>query len=405
MLRRLDHHRPWRVLLPLLILSVGGGAWAVHSWGTADPEALVRQAEADMEARRFDRAEAAVRRLGRLRAPTAEDWRLRARVATARGQLEKALEAWAQIPDSHPVAAEARLRSGQIELRRHRVRMAEAAFLRALGINPGLIQARRELVYIYGMQLRRDALRAQYEALARLMPLTFEEVFLWCLTRNNTWNAEEQIGTLERFLAADPDDRQTRLALAQTLVQLGRHDEVDAVLGALPAADPEARAVRARSALDRGDVAAAAALLGEGPADHPELARLRGRLALARRDGPAAVRHFRAALATLPDDRDVLSGLGAALRMVGDRAAAEPVLQASRNLDILGGLVQRAGSPANRNDPRLLHDLGAACEAVGRLPEARAWYQLAIARDPLDRESQHALFRLEAADPRSKPKG
>ena len=171
-------------------------------------------------------------------------------------------------------------------------------------------------------------------------------------------------------------------------MQLGRHDDVEAILSALPGSDPEARAIRARSALERGDVAAAAALLAEGPADHPGLARLRGRLALARRQGAEAVRHFRAALAAEPDDRDALSGLGAALRLVGDAAAAEPVEKAARDLDRLGGLIQRAASSANRNDPRLLHDLGAACEAVGRRPEARAWYRLAIAQDPLDRESQ-----------------
>ena len=38
--------------------------------------------------------------------------------------------------------------------------------------------------------------------------------------------------------------------------------------------------------------------------------------------------------------------------------------------------------------------LGAACEAAGRLGEARAWYRLAIARDPLDEASQRALYRL-----------
>jgi tetratricopeptide (TPR) repeat protein len=357
--------------------------------------ALARQAEAELEARRFDRAEAAVRRLGRLRRPTAEDWRLRARIATAQDRIEDALDAWAQVPDGHPAAAEARLRSGQIELRRGRARRAEAALLRALELNPGLIQARRELVYIYGMQLRRAALRAQYEAMARRVPLTFGDVFLWCLTRNSIWEAQEQKGFLERFLAADPADDASRRALAATLVQLGRHDDAEAVLAALPGADPEARAIRARSALDRGDVAAADALLAEGPADHPDLARLRGRLALARRQGPEAIRHFRAALAAEPDDRDALSGLGAALRTVGDAAAAEPVLKAARDLDRLGGLVQRVASQANRGDPRLLHDLGAACEAVGRRPEARAWYRLAIAQDPLDRAAQRALFRLD----------
>src|SRR4051812_5030915 len=206
-MRRLDPHRPWRVLLVLLVAGVGSAGWAVRAWLTPDPETLARQAEAELEARRFDRAEAAVRRLGRLRPPTVEDWKLRARVATARGRLEDALAAWARVPDSHLAAAEARLRSGQIELRRYHARLAEAAYRRALELNPELVQARRELIYIYGMQLRRAELRAQFEAMARQVPLGFDDVFLWCLTRNNTWDAEEQGGILERFLAADRDDR------------------------------------------------------------------------------------------------------------------------------------------------------------------------------------------------------
>jgi hypothetical protein len=46
------------------------------------------------------------------------------------------------------------------------------------------------------------------------------------------------------------------------------------------------------------------------------------------------------------------------------------------------------------SDCKLPARLGAACEAAGRLAEARAWFRLAIARDPLDTGSQHALFRL-----------
>ena len=120
------------------------------------------------------------------------------------------------------------------------------------------------------------------------------------------------------------------MALAETLREIGRRDEAAQVLSVLPESDPDARAVRARIALDRGDDRAAEAILAGGPADHPELARLRGRFALAHRDGPAAVRHFRAAHAAEPDDRDTVFGLGTALALVGDHAAAEPFLRDRR---------------------------------------------------------------------------
>ena len=39
----------------------------------------------------------------------------------------------------------------------------------------------------------------------------------------------------------------------------------------------------------------------------------------------------------------------------------------------------------------------------GKLPEARAWYGLALARDPLDSETQIALYRLRNVRPNPRP--
>jgi Flp pilus assembly protein TadD len=223
--------------------------------------------------------------------------------------------------------------------------------------------------------------------------MTFDELFSWCLTRNTVWEPFERAQVLRRFVAADLDDRWSRVALAETLRQIDRTGEATQVLAVLPESDPDARAVRARIALDRGDDRAAEAILAGGPADHPELALLRGQFALAHGDGPVAVRHFRAAYAALPDDRDTVFGLGTALALVGDHAAA-PFLRDAKAYDTLGALLTGAANRANRKDPALMRTLGAACEAVRRLPEARAWYNLAIQTDPLDAAAQRALHRL-----------
>jgi Flp pilus assembly protein TadD len=264
----------------------------------------------------------------------------------------------------------------------------------ALALDPTLVQAHRELVFIDGILLRRRELNEHFQALARLAPMTFDELFSWCLTRNTVWEPYERAQVLRRFVAADPEDRWSRAALAETLRQIGRTDESASVLAVLPEADPDSRAVRARVALDQGDDRAAEAILAEGPADHPELALLRGQFALAHGDGPAAVRHFRAAYGALPDDRDTVFGLGTALALVGHDAAAAPFLRDAKAYDTLGALLTRAANRANRKDAALMRALGAACEAVRRLPEARAWYNLAVQTDPLDAAAQKALYRL-----------
>jgi predicted Zn-dependent protease len=261
---------------------------------------------------------------------------------------------------------------------------------------PQLVQCRRELIYIYGMQLRRAELDEQFRALAELGPLSFNDVFLWSLTRACTWDPAETVKALGRFVKADPDDRWSRLGLAESLRRLGRLDEAGKVLSALPASDTEARLIRVSLCLDRGDVASAEALLADGPADHPGVALFRGRMAVFRHDGPAAVHHLRAAYARTPNDRDVQFYLGQALRLVGDNAAAEPLLLAAGKQDALAALINRASAGRVRADPRFPLELGAACAAAQRVPEAIAWYKLAIARDPHDPEAQTALSRLDA---------
>ena len=279
-------------------------------------------------------------------------------------------------------------------MRRDRIRLASTALQSALALDPTLVQAHRELVFIDGILLSRRELNEHFQALARLAPMTFDELFSWCLTRNTVWEPFERARVLRRFVTADPDDRRSRVALAETLRQIGRTDEANSMLAVLPESDPDARAVRARIALDQGDDRAAKAILAEGSADHPELALLRGQFALVHGDGPTAVRHFRAAYGALPDDRDTVFGLGTALALVGDHAAAAPFLRDAKAYDTLGALLTRAANRANRKDAALMRALGAACEAVRRLPEARAWYNLAVQIDPLDPAAQKALYRL-----------
>ncbi len=380
---------------------LGFAAWGAWAWtgAGADPSLLAEQVESAIRDGRHDRAEAALARLARLRPPIPADRLLRAMSAHLVRHDDGAIAELNSVSDSDPLAAQARLFAGQIELRRNRVRLAEHFLLAATRLDPTLVQAHRELIYIYGILYHRHALNAEFLALSRLVPLSFHDAYVWCLTRNVTWDSKELVPQLRTYVAADPADRASRLSLAEGLRRIGRRDETDAVLAPLPATDPDARAIRVRLALDRGDERLAESLLAVGADDHPELARLRGRLALVRRDGPAAVQHFRAANAAEPDDRDGLAGLGQALTMVGDTASAAPYLAVARDLDALGALIQRVKAGSGPPDSKRLYDLGVACQKARRLPEARAWFQLVVDLDPLDSDAQKALYRLKDRSP------
>ncbi len=384
------------VAVLVVVAVVGFGFWIRQR--SVDPDAVWSRAQASLKAGRFEEAEADLDLLGELREPTPSDWMLQAQVAVAQGRDDEAIDALKKIPDSHPLGSQARRMAGQIELRRNRMRFAEHYLLESLRLDPDQTQARRELVYIYGMQLRRKALGEQFRELSRRGPLTLKDVFLWSLTRGSVWEAKEQSAALRDYLDADPEDRWSRLALADSLMTLGHVDEIESVLEPLPNNDPEARARRAEVAIARGDLDRADALLADGPDDHPGLARLRGLLALRRRDSGAAIRYFRAAEATEPDDRETLFGLARAYNLAGETEKAAPYFQTAKALDTLATLVQHASTPEGKKDPALPRKVGRACEEAGRIAEARAWYGVALSLDPLNREIQQALYRLESRD-------
>ena len=130
----------------------------------------------------------------------------------------------------------------------------------------------------------------------------------------------------------------------------------------------------------------------------PKLARLRGDLALNRNDGAEAVRCFRLSDAAEPNNGETLYGLAQALRLLGDRSAAEPY---ARRAEAQRVLRDHLTNLAVNREPRqvVCCRLAQDCESAGYLPEARAWYRLAISADPLNQQAQAALLRLNSSGP------
>jgi predicted Zn-dependent protease len=387
----------------LILLTLGSSRMIRLGWD-ADPDRVFSRADAAYRAGRPAEADAALHRLERLRPPTPVDRLLRGEVSAASGHPGEAVAEFLAIPDGHPLAPVARLRAGQVQIGRGLARPGEAAMLASLRLLPRGLQPRKELVYLYSIQHRQAELDAVFEAIDDLGALDYEYALHWAKTRSGIWDPKADVATLEKFVAADPEDRWSRLALAEGFRRLNRLDDAGRILAPLPLSGPGVRAGRARLAMDRGDFAATESLLAGGAADDPALARLRGQLALHRRDGAAAVRDFGIALAADPADRTALSGIGTAFDLMGRPDEARPYLKAAERHNDLWRLVSRAVTIDGRKDPTLPHRLGLACAATDRYPEARAWLRLAIGRDPLDAEGQRALFRLEAGGPGHRPR-
>jgi tetratricopeptide (TPR) repeat protein len=393
----------WVLALILVLALAAAGAVVAHSvWRAASRKDTARldllyAAWSEFNSKRFAEASATLdRRLAEV-PPTPLDWMLRARIAEAQGKLSEALDDLAHIPDSDPIGAQVWLKAGQIELLRHRARAAETAYRRALAIDPALIQSHRELAYLYAITRRRAECDAEFRALDRLVSLDYILAFAWSQNTCDLWDPHEARKILVPFVAEDPDDRPSRLALATSYLLTGEFEQAEDTLRALPDSDPDARAIRVQTALRRGETATAEDLVQGGPADHVELNVFRGQLAQHHGDATRAAAYFRAALRGDPANRDALQGLGVALRSKGE-PGADPFLRAAYRHDQLKRAIQDSVTSL-ATDVKLFDRLGVICESIDRRDEARVWYRLAIGRDPLDAQAHQALARITQAAP------
>ena len=358
---------------------------------SSDPAKIRLQATRAAQAGQWTVAET---QLNRLKAPNPSDWLLRAIVSHNLKHLDAAEEALRQVPADGSLAAQAALWKGRVELSRFRARPMEQALRQALDLDPKLAEARRLLVYLYGTQDRRQDLLDQFAALVDTAPLTFGLINHWCIIHQDVFNEPIKLKKdLEKFVAADPDDHLSRMALAMNERKLTHYDRADAILGPLSDSNVDALACRAEVAFDRADYAAAERWLAKGPRDHAQLERLRGRLAARQGGRAAALEHFRRSDRLEPNQWETNYGLAQSLPP-DDPAAAE--LKARRQSQL--ELEEMLTTLNHNKSPKIeiCRKLATLCETSAYFPEARAWYRLAIALDPLHRQTHLALARLNA---------
>jgi tetratricopeptide (TPR) repeat protein len=385
------------------ILAVGGSLAAAIWFAFAatprnDADRLWTRAEQKFLSGDWRGARESLQHLEKLRARTDLDWVLGSQLDLAEGRFANALEGLAHISDDHPIAPQAHLLAGRVHRQLHCVRKAEGEFRQALRLKPGLIDAHKELIYILGIQSRRREIDAEFHVLARLTPLSHHDLFTWALTHFTHWNPDI-VADLDSFIKADPDDRYSRLAVVELILERPEVESyIERILEPLPNSDLDALALRITLAFNLGRFDEAERLLAQaGDKSHPRIARIRGEIALRRRDLDRAIQYFREARSGEPYDRVSPMQLAQAYRLKGDQAAADEILDRVRPLNRVYNLVIRVKSPKGENQITDLAELGNACEEAGLTVEAEGWYRLAISRNPLDPTAQKSLYRLKSA--------
>ena len=361
-----------------------------------DPELIYEQALALVEAEQFDQAESVMQRLRKSRPPTVLDHGLQARVDIAKGRVDQAIDNLSVIPDDHPLAGWARLRCGQLERSRMRFRKAENWLQETLRIDENSVEARRELVYVYGMQLRRSVLHDQFRKLNRLTTLKAKEIWVWCMVRDLAWwHPEEHIPILERAIGVDAEDYWSRIALAEVLRRQGHTDQAMLMLEQSPVDRIELLAKRLELLLDQQDLEQVQKSLEKIPLNEPNVATLRGRLAMSNGDTKSALKFFELSEEFESGKREVIANLGQALLQAGDQKKGKIYLQKAGQIDKLNNMLLQLEKTIESSGVETWRTLGSTCESADRLAEARAWQSLIIANNPFDQTAQTAVFRID----------
>jgi tetratricopeptide (TPR) repeat protein len=319
------------------------------------------------------------------------------------GRRDEAVAAWRRVPGNSKLGARAALRLGREALTRHAWSEAE----RWMGLAAGLpgeegLDARQTLALLAKLEGRIERTRRLLRAGLKGAPEplgTLRE--LWDLDRS-PYPIEQLREAVRTASGASPDDPGVRLGRANLALRSGRPDEAEALIrGVLKdrPEDPGAWRLWAESAraLGRPDLAAEAVGHLGGEISREEAWALRDWAAGRLGDG-ARREALEGWLEADPASRPALDGLAEVEARAGrlDRAkalrdrAAELDRLAERYRDVLffdPEPLAKAGT------------LGDLARRIGRPEDARAWFEIALRRDPGDAAAREALGALAPPDP------
>lgn len=337
----------------------------------------------------------------------------RGQMANSRDDLAKAMSDWSRIPDEPPqTGGTARYLEATIHLKLHQARAAEQKLLRSTELNPAYLQPHERLLELYVLQMRRREILEQLEAIRQLRRLSLQEMVLQLVAGQRIQTVENGIALTEQFVATDPDDIASWMALAQYYVDAERSDSGLEALRKVLANHPSDDGVRGLLAelllRNAGTEEAQVLLSGHEPtAGSPAwLWKSVGELAVTRGDVERAVQCFRRVVEQNPDDLAARYRLGSLLARAGLTVDSQRYLEETVLLDRLQRQVMIVARGTNESAETflpLLKEAGDILVRLGRAKQARPWYELAVAARPDDRETQRKLAAVDQLLAQSAP--
>lgn len=332
----------------------------------------------------------------------------RGQVARDLGDNQAADRWWSMIPDDHPQeAGVARCLEGLSALSRHQAREAERLFRRSTELHPAYLFPHERLAHLYLLQLRDRELRHELAAIRTARPWSISELLASVGSMGKIHPISVRTAELEDFVAADGDDLNSTLALAECYLADDHPELAEGLLERALASHPGAPAIRGRLAeifvkqneLDRArDVLGSDAIPHEAPA---AFWRGRGAYLAAIGDWNGAVRDFERAAASDGDHIPSAYGYGLALERVGRHDEAGRIHKRVRLMEQVVIQEWRIESAAARNAAftfPIAVEIARLLLELGRPSDATAWLDHALELNPEDGPARALYTRaLDAA--------
>jgi len=391
----------------VLTIALAAG-WAIvgRRVGASEDLGAIRSA---IVAKRYGEAEAGLlRRLGRSPGDDSA-WLMLGGLRLFQGREGDARVAFEAVRGPGAAWSQARNQLAEILIRGRRAAEAERVLAEVIAADPNNAEARRRLVYLLNLEARDDEARVTLGELYRLAPDRRHLVAMTGLAMDETGD-RQQGDELAEFLARTPDDPMLRRGRGLALLRSGKAAEarpdLEAAAGGVED-DPVVRSALAESLLETGDLDGVEAALGAEPDRPSDRARwwvARGRAEEKRERPEPALDAYRKALQAVPDDRKALYRLGQALARLGRAEEGRPILARAEEVRLrdLTIVLEMDRCLRGALDAALFEKIADLCRQAGLAFEAGGWYEQAVALDPT-RASAHAGRAATASAPPGPP--
>jgi hypothetical protein len=392
--------------LSILVVGVGlvlGSWFGVHAVRERRIRSELRLAKLAFRAQRYAEAGARLSRLARSWPRRGEVEYLLGTCEMIEGHTEAALEAWARVPDDAREAQLATLARGRAALKAGHYALAETCLER--GIRAGGAsgeEARGLLSRVHWITGRRDQYRAYIQReVERIRDPSDSLRILWSLDFIGDALESLRMVTEEANRTYPADDR-VWLALADVETRAGRFAQADTWLARCEQARPDDQAVwRARlewaQAADRPDeVLRAAAHLPAQNFTQARVLELRAWMAARSGDRQAERSALESMIALEPANSVAVERMADLAAQDGQKERLAELRRRKQAIETQRECYRQLITPPER--AARAAELARAAEAVDRRFEAKAWWRIALEREPALRgEAESALARLARA--------